>query len=122
MCNSEIYTYTKKGEIQIIVKHIRPTAMAPIGVKIALLVLEEVCEYHAYPLLEVGYLYVDSSAESSSSVNFHTIIEQRYIIPKVTDGSMSMPKPRLPYTICKRMVPDDSALCIYWNMRKKCRH
>ena len=48
MCNSEIFTYTKR-EIQIIVKHIRPMASVPIGVKIALLVLGEVCEYTRTP-------------------------------------------------------------------------
>ena len=49
MSDSEIYTYTKKEGIYITVKHIRPTALAPIGVKIALLVLEEVCEYTRTP-------------------------------------------------------------------------
>ena len=26
---------------------------------------------------------------------------------------MSMPKPRLPYTICKRIVPDDGAVTVH---------
>ena len=75
MCISDIHTYTKKEEIQIIVKHIRPTDLAPIGVKIALLVLEEVFEY-TRTLVGVGYLHAGKSAESSSNLIFHESIEQ----------------------------------------------
>ena len=43
------FTPTRTRKIQINVKHIRPTASVPIGVKNALLVLEEVCEYTRTP-------------------------------------------------------------------------
>ena len=43
------FTPTPKRKIQIIVKHIRLTASVPIGVKTALLVLGEVCEYTRTP-------------------------------------------------------------------------
>ena len=105
MCNSEIFTYTKR-KIQIIVEHIRPTALVPIGVEIALLVLGEVCEYTRTPSWGLAIFTQTHLQNHRQMYIFIKLLSDyfkmrenslcHFLLPDSKDGPISMLKLRLP--------------------------